>query len=82
MYLLNRNADQHVATATQTHLEVHSHVAKGLGAQGAGVVVPCVLPKAMRVHEMPARQLLQVNDTAIILVMCAEGSEAETICNV
>lgn len=41
------------------HLEVDGHVAEGLGAQGAGVVVPCVLPEAVRVHEVPARQLLR-----------------------
>ena len=51
---------------TETYLEVHSHVAEGFGAQGAGVVVPSVLPEAMRVHEMPARQLLQVNDAVFM----------------
>mmetsp|Transcript_7552 Transcript_7552/g.21405 ORF Transcript_7552/g.21405 Transcript_7552/m.21405 type:complete len:258 (+) Transcript_7552:273-1046(+) len=40
------------------HLEVYPHVAHGLGADGAGVVVPCVSPKAAGVHEVPARQLL------------------------
>ena len=40
------------------HAEVDAHVAHALGADGAGVVVARVLPEAVRMHEVPARQLL------------------------
>ena len=40
------------------HAEVHAHVPHGLAAHRAGVVVLCVLPKAVAVHEVATRQLL------------------------
>lgn len=40
------------------HAEVHAHVAHGLVANRAGVVVSGVLPKAVAVHEVAARKLL------------------------
>ncbi len=40
------------------HAKVDAHVAHALGADGAGVVVARVLRETVRVHEVPARQLL------------------------
>ena len=53
--VITSHGSRHYSMAAQEHLKVDGHVAEGLGAQGAGVVVACVLPKAVRVHEVPAR---------------------------